>query len=427
MSQSTISLPHPLAVCVSRIEAALDEAAGTDPMYLSTSAKQEVLLALTRVATRVDGLRLTVMANAGDVAAETGARSVGSWVAHETRVDPPAAAADAKLASSLETKYAQVRAGVLSGRVNLAQARVIVAALDELPARIGADVRAEAEARLVAEAEHFDPRRLRVLGRRILDIVAPEVAEDEERRRLEEEERQARAHTRLFFKNLGAGRSRVVIDLPEATAGIFKTLLHAYTSPRRDHLGPDDGGAVEGETRLDPDTGERIPYARLLGQAFCALVEHVPTDRLPSQGSSPVAVVATIDQERLAAQLGAAGLSTGDTISAGEARRLACAHKILPAVLDGASQVLDLGRGSRLFTASQRRALELRHPTCQTTGCSIPAAWCEAHHRVPFSKGGRTDLADGAMLCPFHHHRAHDRLYDQTWHPDGSVRFHRRR
>ena len=72
MSQSTISLPHPLAVCVSRIEAALDDAAWTDPMYLSVSAKQEVLLALTRVATRVDGLRLTVMANAGDVAADVG-------------------------------------------------------------------------------------------------------------------------------------------------------------------------------------------------------------------------------------------------------------------------------------------------------------------------------------------------------------------
>ncbi|HEV7875257.1 MAG TPA: hypothetical protein VGP00_01175, partial [Nocardioides sp.] len=81
MSQSTISLPHPLAACVSRIEDALDEAAGADPIYLSTPAKQEILLALTRIATRVEGLRLTVMANAGDVAVETGARSVGSWVA----------------------------------------------------------------------------------------------------------------------------------------------------------------------------------------------------------------------------------------------------------------------------------------------------------------------------------------------------------
>src|SRR4029450_9039524 len=113
------------------------------PMCLAGSAKREVLLALSRVSTRVDGLRLTVMANAGDVAAESGARSVGSWVgpenrvgppaaaeaaqagarsvcawvAHETRVDPPAAAADAKLAGLLEAKYLQVRAGVLSGRV----------------------------------------------------------------------------------------------------------------------------------------------------------------------------------------------------------------------------------------------------------------------------------------------------------------------
>src|SRR5688572_22531755 len=129
MSQPTIPLPHPLTACVSRIEAAVDEAAGVDPLYLSTTAKQDLLLALTRVATRVDGLRLTVIANAGDVAAETGSRSMGSWVAHETRVDPPAAAGDVKLAGSLETKYAQVRAGVLSGRVNLAQARVIVSAL----------------------------------------------------------------------------------------------------------------------------------------------------------------------------------------------------------------------------------------------------------------------------------------------------------
>ena len=152
MSRSTIPLPQPLTACVSRIEAALDDAAGADSMYLTATAKQDLLLALTRVATRVDGLRLTVIANAGDVMVETGARSIGSWVAHETRVDPPAAAGDARLADALETRHPQVRAGVLSGRVNLAQARVIVSALEELPARIGAELRTEAEARLVAEA-----------------------------------------------------------------------------------------------------------------------------------------------------------------------------------------------------------------------------------------------------------------------------------
>lgn len=138
-------------------------------------------------------------------------------------------------------------------------------------------------------------------------------------------------------------------------------------------------------------------------------------------------MVVTIDHDRLTSQLGAAGLSTGGVISAGELRRLACEHAILPAVLDGRSQVLDLGRSRRLFDRHQRLAMALGHSSCQTNGCTVPAAWCEAHHRRPFGTGGSTDLADGALLCPFHHHRAHDDTFDQTWHTDGSVRFHHRR
>lgn len=62
-------------------------------------------------------------------------------------------------------------------------------ALDALPARVGLAVRRRAEERLLAEALHFTPRELRVLGRRVLEVVAPEVAEDHERRALEAEER----------------------------------------------------------------------------------------------------------------------------------------------------------------------------------------------------------------------------------------------
>ena len=41
---------------------------------------------------------------------------------------------------------------------------------------------AEAERVLVEHAATFTPRELRVLGRRILDVVAPEVGEEQERR-----------------------------------------------------------------------------------------------------------------------------------------------------------------------------------------------------------------------------------------------------
>ena len=119
-------------------------------------------------------------------------------------------------------------------------------------------------------------------------------------------------------------------------------------------------------------------------------------------------------------------LGTGDTITAAEARRLACNASILPAVLDNKSHVLDLGRSQRLFTKAQRIALRLRDETCRAEGCSIPGTWTEAHHLVPWSQGGKTDLADAVSLCNFHHHRIHDPRFGYELLSNGDVRFARR-
>ena len=122
----------------------------------------------------------------------------------------------------------------------------------------------------------------------------------------------------------------------------------------------------------------------------------------------------------------AAHLDTDQALSAGEARRLACNAGILPAVLGTKSVALDLGRESRLFSESQRVAKGLEHATCAATGCERPYAWCELHHRRPWARGGRTDLADAIPLCPQHHHWIHDTGYNHQTLPDGSIRFSRR-
>jgi hypothetical protein len=71
--------------------------------------------------------------------------------------------------------------------------------------------------------------------------------------------------------------------------------------------------------------------------------------------------------------------------------------------------------------------MAIRDKQCTTNGCSVPAAWCEAHHwKQPWSQGGRTDLADGKLLCSFHHHRAHDPGWLPHHHANGSTTFHRR-
>jgi hypothetical protein len=70
-------------------------------------------------------------------------------------------------------------------------------------------------------------------------------------------------------------------------------------------------------------------------------------------------------------------------------------------------EVLELGHTVRLATATQRRALIGRDQTCVIPNCTIPAAWCDAHHVHWNSKGGPTNVSNLAMLCGRHHTETH--------------------
>ncbi|MET0526395.1 MAG: HNH endonuclease signature motif containing protein, partial [Nocardioides sp.] len=117
---------------------------------------------------------------------------------------------------------------------------------------------------------------------------------------------------------------------------------------------------------------------------------------------------------------------TGGRISAGEARRLACTAGIIPVVLGGKSQVLDVGRKRRLHTESMRIAMAVRDRGCTADGCETPPGMCHAHHDQPWSKGGSTSVRNGRLLCPRHHARAHDPTHEMAKLPGGKIRFHRR-
>ncbi len=408
---------HPIVGCVRAIDALLDGVADLDPRYLPTAGKAAEL---SRVSDRLCGLKLRVLASAGDMAIEDGARSAADWLAHRSRRDRGPTAAGARLGSALEERWHQTRTAVLAGRVNLEQARVIVAALDALPSDLDAELLGKAEAHLVAEAAHFDPRRLKVLGRRVLEVIAPDLAEDHERKALEAEERKAHEETRLAMHRRGDGTTDIKIRVADAIAARLQTYLEAFASPRRGHLDPT-------HTHTDPESGQRIAYPVLMGRAFCSLLEAVPTTKLPDHGGSATTLVVTIDFDQLRGQLGAAGLATGDHISASEAMRLACTANLVPMVLGGKGQPLHLGRARRLFSSAQRLAMGVRDGGCRAEGCEIPAAWCEAHHaKNPWTAGGKTDLEDGALLCSWHHHRAHDPSFSSDRMPNGDIRYHRR-
>jgi hypothetical protein len=406
---------HPVVACAARVAEDLAGAAAVPVELMRPAEKAEALVAVSQTLDRLQGLRLRLLAAADDVAAEAGARDPGAWLAHRTRTERREQQRDHRLATALADRWQQVGAGLADGAVNLAQARVIVHALDALPADVPPEVVARAEVQLVAYAAEFGPVELRVLGRRILDVVAPEVSEAAEARALEAEERHAAEHTALTLTRCGDGTTRLHGRLPDAAAHRLATYLDAFTSPRQ---------APAGEVRTEDTWG---PVERRRGQAFCALLEHLDPTKLPDHGGDATTVIVTMTLDQLRADLGTAELVSSDDLrlSTGAVRRLACTANLIPAVLGTDSEVLDLGRTARLFSRAQRKALRLRDRRCRAQGCTVPATWCEAHHLKPWAHGGRTDLDHGVLLCSFHHHRAHDPTYDMTRAPDGNLEFRR--
>ena len=419
------AVTHPVVVAVAEVRAALKGVADSNPTFMSTDEKATALIELARAEAQLAELRLRVLADAADVAEETGARDAAAWLAHRTRTRCADARADLVLATALERHRPVLAAAMREGTVSLAQAHVIRRAVDALPAVVDAETVAAAEAHLVARADEFGPKELGRIGRRILDVVAPDVAEAAEAARLAALEAHAEEHTRLTLRRLGDGTTRISGRVPDAVGTRFATYLEAYANPRLQPAAPP----------VDPMT--RLTYPRRMGQALAQFLEAVDPTRLPVHGGDATTVVVTIPLASLKADLATADLIgaglvpgddlTGDRLTTGQARRLACTAKILPVVLGGDSLPVDLGRARRLFTPAQRKALLIRDRTCRAEGCDIPGTWCEAHHLDPWGRSGPTDLANGILLCSHHHHRAHDTGYRTDRLPNGDLRFHRRR
>lgn len=407
---------HPILGCVAELSAALSRVASSAPVFMSTAEKRAAVSALATTESRLQELRLRVLAAADtdEIGKDAGASSTAAYVARTTRQTRETVSSDVRLATALDERFEQTRAAMAVGALNTAQARAIVGCVDKLSDEVGAEDRLAAERHLVEQAQHFDAHALRRLGRRLFEVIDPDRADEEEGKALEREEARARATAMFSMRANGDGTSSGCFKLPDLHAAILRKALQTLTAPRR-----------LGEGRLD-ETGRKVPYPRLLGQGLMELLEHLPVESLPAPGGSPVTVVVTVDLQALRTRLGAASLDDGTRISASEARRLACSAGIIPLVLGGDSQPLDIGRERRLFSRYQRIALATRYGGCCAEDCDRPPSWCEIDHHQAWEEGGRTDLENGRPYCAHHHRLKHDSGYAKTSLPSGQVRFRRR-
>ena len=389
---------------------------------LDQTATAASLVEIAAAEARLGELKHRVLAHASQVRVEeaTGAATTATWLARATRTTVRSSRRAVHLAAALET-YQRLREGYAAGRVNTEQAEVIARALDALPTDIPATVRAAAEQRLVELAAQHDACDLRVLGDRVLDVVAPAVADAHEAARLEAEERAAARRTMLTMTPDGQGSVHGRFTVPELHAGMLRKQLLALVVHDKPAL------ASTPATTGDEEVGERPEPVKAataveLGAAFCELLERLDGSQVPEM-STGATVVVTMTLETLTGGLAAATLDSGDRIAAHTARRLACEAGIVPVVLGGRREVLDQGRRKRLFTRAQRIALATRDRGCTAAGCHTAAWFCHAHHDQPWATGGSTDLTNGRLLCTTHHRTAHDPRYDTRVLADHQIEF----
>src|SRR5262245_38139143 len=126
-------MPSTYAAPFERLGACLDEIGSIDRTYRTTGEKQEALVGLPQVIARAQAEQLRILATGDDIAEVTGARSTAAWLADQTRDNPGTIRRHAALAEALEKRWTRTRDALAAGSVNLAQATVMVAALDALP------------------------------------------------------------------------------------------------------------------------------------------------------------------------------------------------------------------------------------------------------------------------------------------------------
>ncbi|MFC9692038.1 DUF222 domain-containing protein [Kribbella sp. NPDC056951] len=339
------------------------------------------------------------------LAQELGARNTVELVSERYRRDPVEVRKDLAFTTALH-KYPAVTAALPDpsdparlAAVSPDQAKVIVKILEKAPATVPVETLTVAEEQMIAAARITNPRELTRFGHKVLstlDTDGPEPAEDVAR---------AKEFLRLRPTEDGVKISGFMAG---AYAELLKTQLHTLSKPHK---------TVDGER--DPRTADqrgadalKIILDRAAGNPDSPGVPHLTVTidfedlKATLANAAPAALGGTAEAGATSGHGGVGELVFGGNLSAGAVRLLACDAAVLPIVLGGDSQPLDVGTEQRFVNRYIRRALNKRDKGCVV--CQAPPWMCHAHHLIHWAHGGPTSLQNLALLCAFHHRAVHD-------------------
>ncbi|MEH0929703.1 DUF222 domain-containing protein, partial [Micromonospora sp. CPCC 205558] len=210
-----------------------------------------------------------------------GASSTAVWLRERLRLTVSAARRLVDLATALDTGNPGIRQALADGAISLDQARVVTDTVTTVQQAAGAEAADKAVGVLVDWAGQFDPTLLRKLGTRILDHVAPDLADAAAKAALDAEAARADRDRHLTLSEQTDGRLRLTGILDAETAGLLRAAIDPLTAPS----GPDDQRSP-GQRRHDA-----------LADVFRLALR---TGELPDSGGDPAQIVVSTNYDSLA-------------------------------------------------------------------------------------------------------------------------------
>ncbi|MGH3567422.1 MAG: DUF222 domain-containing protein [Pseudonocardia sp.] len=269
----------------------------------------------------------------------------------------------------------------------------VVAKLLASPAatRLTPEVWAGAEAELADKATVYTPNELLAYGTALVDTLDQDGPEPDDRP-------PAQVNELTLQPNRGRGGGTLKGRFDDAALyDAIASVIDAKAKP----LTADD---------------ERSPaqrQAEALAEVCGYVLDH---GDVPERGGRRPHLNVIIRLEDLENRACSAMLDFGGTLTPESLRMLACDCAVIPIVMNGKGQPLDVGRITRTIPDGLRRAVVARDLGCAYPGCNRPPSWCEVHHILEWENDGETKLDNCAMLCRVHHRLLH--------HSEWQVRIH---
>jgi hypothetical protein len=366
----------------------------------------------------VDALRISTAAEVAErsrhelgtagLSYRMGHRFPGHLIEQITRVAPAEAGRRMRLGAMVRTRttldgtplpplFSRMAAALTCGQIGVDAAALITQTLQQAAPRCAPDDLFEAERHLVDQALDDSADLIGIQARLWRDTLDADGAEPRD------EDLRTRREVRLGRER--GGMTPLHGQLDPVGAARFRTMIDSYSAPGCSPRFREESD----DNAVDDDS---LPETRTPGQLACDIMLGVITAGMAADETTPkskTSIVLTLRADDYTSGTGVAWLSgVQEPISAQHAQELSCDAEIRLMRLGHHGELLSLGLSRRLFTPTQRLALIVRDGGCVWPNCGAPPAWCDAHHAIPWSKGGPTDVSNGVLLCPAHHHLLHN-------------------